>query len=294
MQKYLISMILFFALSGLSYSQLLMSFKAKDGLNDARISAAQTVGNPKLMTIGTISGDFEFSGLPVSIVFDESKGTSQVWVYFFNNLDSQTTVTIAVAKTLVGYMPIPIDPSMFGTEIPFESDLTLDDYDWMNSDAMINNVKTNQNYIAFKNSNPNMTLLMTGLAVEPIESKPIWGSIFRGENGNLNCLTDAITGETVCLDLTDVQQAEFNESAKIYPNPARDFTALQIPPQHLNMNAELRIYDILGNELVRLSGFLQNDQGIIPLDISRFNSGMYKIVFFSGNVIFNTNLIIAR
>lgn len=293
-QIYLISMILFVAFSGLSYSQLLIGFKAKDGINDARASAAETVENPKLMTIGTMSGDFEFSGMPISIAFDESKGTSQIWAYFFTNTETKTNVTIAVARTIAGYMPIPIDPSMFGAEIPFESDLPLDDYEWMNSDAMINNVKANQDYIAFKTNNPNMSLLMAGLGVEPMESNPVWGSIFRGENGNLNCLTNAITGETVCLDFTDVLQKESNLSAIVYPNPAMDFTTLQIPPLHLNVNSELRIYDILGNEIVRLSGLQSNDQGIIPLDVSRFNSGIYKIVFTSGNVILNNNLIITR
>ncbi|MFI5141245.1 MAG: T9SS type A sorting domain-containing protein [Bacteroidia bacterium] len=94
-------------------------------------------------------------------------------------------------------------------------------------------------------------------------------------NPTLLCYSDSLIG-TYQVDtakacnyqlITSIKQIANNNTLKIYPNPAKDL--LNIEVEMLNENAEIKIFDVLGNEV------LNTKQK--QIDVSNLQNGVYFV-----------------
>ncbi|WP_298903139.1 S8/S53 family peptidase [uncultured Psychroserpens sp.] len=89
----------------------------------------------------------------------------------------------------------------------------------------------------------------------------------------------------LALDIgLSLQEEDFFEF-KVFPNPASDVLTIQIPSG--NENTILRIYDILGKQVLEK----QMSESSSPLDVSSMSSGVYMMLFESGNASKTVKLI---
>jgi hypothetical protein len=277
----------------ISEAQLLQPYKVREGVNTAYNSALAATKDPKLMLAATVAGEFDFNGMKITIAFDEAKGASQAWVYQYRGTNPDTSITIGVAKTAFGMQTIPLDPGTFGVPLPFQPTATLDGFKWMNSDSMMLAVNQNADYQTFKTRNPDQKLQMTGLAVEPMSNSPIWGVVFNSKNGGMNCMVDAVTGMTTCLDLTGIEENS-TSSVRLYPNPASDFAILNISTIQGVNDIQLKIYSTNGELVSSITNPTIDGTGSVGLNISNINSGIYIVQTIIDGKSSTKTLIISR
>jgi hypothetical protein len=75
-----------------------------------------------------------------------------------------------------------------------------------------------------------------------------------------------------------------NTIARVYPNPAKDKLIIELQGQQ-NGDAQLSIYDILGNEVVVVSNVsIQKGLNQIPVDLNDLKPGVYFFNLVQGEM----------
>ncbi|PKL79629.1 MAG: hypothetical protein CVV25_07105 [Ignavibacteriae bacterium HGW-Ignavibacteriae-4] len=82
---------------------------------------------------------------------------------------------------------------------------------------------------------------------------------------------------------------EITNEFKVYPNPARDFVAIEFSDS--KSKGSIRVLDLLGSEVMSLDF---NNQNRIDIDVSKFISGYYNIIITSDDKNYHQSLFINR
>ena len=289
---FIITMILVLANS--AQAQLMQPYKAKEGESKARTTFEKDFGSSDLLMVGTISGEYE--GVPVKLEFDLSTGEASAWLYMFHSEEQDTSATYAVVKTAFGMQAMPINAGDIGGGLPFNPTESLDEIQWMNSDKLMENIRENSRYTDFLDVFPNTIWAMGALFVEPMQKQAVWAVIFKGDDThNLNCFVDAVSGETQCMSpTTDVEDVNTSPDLKVYPNPVSDMAIVSIPIDEIDLNANLKIYDMRGNQILAVSNFDINSDGSFALNVSNLAAGVYSLIYSGNGKYLTANFVVVR
>ncbi len=279
---YLLFITLFLVISYVGSAQLTQTYKAREGESVAREKAAETMTDPDLFIVATLAGEFE--GMPIKLEFDEEKGEATAWIYMFNGKvdDKDSALTILVIKSLMGMTAMQFDLGDLGGGLPFNPENGVDGVEWIDSDEMMDAIRENDNYRDFLDVFPDTKFFMGALLTEPMQNNTIWGITFINKDSlQLNCMVNAVSKETVCrAQISDVETNTIaNDILNVYPNPASELTVINIPNQYISDNAELKVYDTMGNLIYNLNNLDINSDGQIALDVGGFVSGTYTLVY---------------
>lgn len=284
---------LIFVFAGSAEAQLVQKYKAKEGEGKARTTFEESYGDSDLMMVGAVSGEYE--GVPIKLEFDMRTGEASAWMYMFHSSENDTNETYVVVKSIMGMQVIPVDVGNLGISLPFEPTESLDDVTWINSDELMDSIRTNRKFTDFMDVFPDVSWSMGALFMEPMQSKAVWAVIFKGdENHNLNCFVDAVTGETECMSSTDVEDVNISEELSVYPNPASDLAIVSIPVDYIDLNANIQVFDMRGNQLVSRSAFDINSSGQFAINVSNFASGVYNLLYTGNGKVFTAHFLVAR
>ena len=275
-----------------SNAQLLVKYKAKDGVSPARTEAENVVQKPFLTGLGAFAGQLE--GVPINLEFNENDGTATVWIYVFRSTSPDTSLAYAMTKVLGFYTAVPINLSDLDIELPFEPESSLDSKTWMDSDKMIEAIQANDEYKDYKSRNKDAYLQMAGLGNDPINEMPMWGVMFTSEAGNMNCAVDAENGTVTCFDLTDVEEFSNDSKLNIYPNPAREIVFISIPTEHISPAGFLNIYDSRGNLVKSGYNLDVNSDGTVAVSVTNLSSGTYSVMYQAEGQVFVTGMTVIR
>ncbi|HLC83503.1 MAG TPA: T9SS type A sorting domain-containing protein, partial [Bacteroidia bacterium] len=101
--------------------------------------------------------------------------------------------------------------------------------------------------------------------------------------------------EVRSMDVSNSENIEDKNSMpglKVYPNPATDFTKVEIRLSEEVKNPQLVIYNLLGSEILKKS--IENNQEII-FDMKDFNTGIYFFVLKTENgIVEKQKVIVSR
>jgi agmatine/peptidylarginine deiminase len=77
---------------------------------------------------------------------------------------------------------------------------------------------------------------------------------------------------------------------ELYPNPADDMIYIRF--DELNLNAQLEIFDIVGNKLNSMN--VNTSDGIATLDVTNYNPGMYMLKITSGSKVRIMKFVVSK
>ncbi len=289
MKKFVIffSLILCFTLNftNINAQSLFNKFRAKAGYIKAESYAKNSGGlaEPVLQMIGTINQTIPFNEIEIKIEFDMDNGTSSGWIYIFKDkADTTKGGSYFVVKPILGDYLIVEIPGLNLPEmgLPIEENQYLNDYTWIDSDDMVNKLKSNSDFLDFYNQYKPFETLMIGLfiGINPFEQgnfnvNPMWGITIATSEYQKMCIVNAINGEVTCSPIfTEVKDNIIANNFEFYPNPANDFINLNV--SELSNNNTYQITDIYGRTLKTSSLILGNNK----VDISNFSSGIYYLI----------------
>jgi hypothetical protein len=255
--------------------------------------------NPELFAIGAMSGSYTLSGIPVTLKIDIAKGTSTVWVFAIRSAAKKdSTLYCGVVKTIN-----PLDPLM-ALRVPLNQlpnlnvDITstLTPYNWMDSDKIYGFLSKNQSFINYMaaNAKDTVTTMILGLVVMDIPvTGAYWGSNFSSKKANLNCLTNAVSGETTCLVIPTSVNEDLGIGVSVYPNPATEYLNITLPVEYQSADSKLTLSDYSGNEVRVLQAPKFGESSNIILNLNEFSNGSYFLRYTSskGNFVKSFNVV---
>ena len=127
---------------------------------------------------------------------------------------------------------------------------------------------------------------MLGLAVNtqnPLLEMNVsyWAGIFREKDGagTITCFVQAVSGEVNCLDFTDVNSDNLNETElSVYPNPSHELALIRIPQGVLQGIRTAVLYDLKGNKVIDFTNIItQSGLGNVAIPISTLPAGIYFV-----------------
>ena len=264
--------------STLAYSQT--AYKAREGVSSTSTAAKKVGSDAKLMIVGTIAGQVQ--GVPVTLAFDESKGTCTAWIYAYRSEAKDTMLYyIATKLPIIGLTAIGIPLNASALNLPFKPDSSLEGKTWIDSDAMINAVHNTQKYIDFKAKNTDAALKMTGLAVQPSNGETLWGVTIAATGGNLNCMVNAETSVATCFDFSSVDDLT-SLKLSVNPNPVSETAVLTVPTGYNYTNATAAIFDSQGRIVKALGTLDLNSTGQTAFQVDNLIAGVYYLLFSNG------------
>lgn len=293
---------IFFFLLILTFSTVFsqQQFKAKEGIA-ASTKAASDGGlqSPELMLIATTSEQLE--GIPISISFDISRGTASAWLYLYRSAKQTDSVKlIAVTKILNTYIPLTIPFSGGSNLFPYRSDTTLKDATWFDSDIMAQKIRENSTFQDFAAKNKDFKLTLTYISINPLpepvalKDKAIWGIILNSNSARLSCLVHGETGEVFCQQVpTDVAMEESNQ-IKILNNPASENLYISFPIELQSDLNQFSIFNSSGALVKQFKNLNPAVSNLIFVPIADMGSGIYFLIFNSGNLIINLPFVVLR
>lgn len=110
------------------------------------------------------------------------------------------------------------------------------------------------------------------------------GTLTRAANANFNIKLRR--GQ-----ITSIEESAFSQAISLYPNPANGVTTLEINGQ-FNTELEVVVVNAMGQEMIRKQ--MQPAMGVLPLDLSALNQGMYFVRISNGQELAVKRLMIQR
>lgn len=281
-----------------SYAQ--QQFKAKDGISASTKAAADGgLKSPELVLIATSSEQLE--GLPVTISFDITKGTANVWLYLYRSaVDKDSLKLIAVTKLLNNYIPLPLPLSSPGKLFPFRVDTTLNNATWFDSDIMAQKIKENSAFQDFSSANKDYKLMLAYISINPLPepaeltNKAIWGIIFNSTGGRLSCLVNGENGEVFCQQFPTTVNTVESSSVSILNNPVSEILYLRIPVEFQNEGSHFLIYNSNGAMIKKFNNLNPGASDLIYLPINNLESGVYFLQYVNSNYCFNIPFVVLK
>ncbi len=270
----------------------------KDVLDSAGNVSKAGMTSPELMAVGTISG--QLPNVPLALEFDLKTGESTVWVYVFKSADDNSDVrAIGVVKLILFFMAQEISLADLGG-LPIEPDAKIDLDKWkIDSDGFVKKLWENGTFTDYLDVYPNTKLEMLGLGVNfanPLDpNAATWGGVFSdGDSPRLTCITNAETGETICFDLPAGVPDETIQNIEISPNPFSQFATINYELTNSG-NVELKVYDMLGNEVAELvNDYLDAGIHSSVFNAAGHNEGLYYYIIRIGENIEGGKLMLVR
>jgi hypothetical protein len=102
----------------------------------------------------------------------------------------------------------------------------------------------------------------------PLAAQPLQLTFARGLSLSVTYHGGGNCGATVANLTLGIQDFDL-ESFKMYPNPANDYTSIELPPQ--TEEARIQIYDVSGRKVKETALSVTNNK----IDLSGLNAGMY-------------------
>lgn len=277
MKKLITLLICVVALSVYSYAQF-NPYLATDQLVAAKEEAAKVLTEPKLVSVATLNGSIP--GVPIPLAWDitdgPNKGKSTAWVYIFNSqAEPQNFQAIAVGVSMLGVMAFNL--TSMGTNLgalgEFVSSKSLDDVQWMNSDALVTALTSCEPYTNFKSAYPNgyPKYVVLGYADYPNldADTPYWAITMWDTSDSLLILINALNGSVV-----DVTEKTAVADVSLYPNPTSDFAIVTIKSASAFENITAQLFDLQGRNV---SGIYTINSETTKLDLSRLINGNYFV-----------------
>lgn len=183
-------------------AQVVTKITAKDGYDIASQKAEESLTNPELLLIGI--GNANSEQFPVNPDFDFDTGKSMLWIYIFQESgESKFKAYIAYNVPIIGIQATEIPFDQLLPMLPIQPEGSIDNNDWIDSDEMITEFKTEDKIKDYLDNNPNPGMYFIGLfniAENPMipNNKTYWSLIFYDEDLPLTCVMDAYTKEIWC------------------------------------------------------------------------------------------------
>lgn len=113
------------------------------------------------------------------------------------------------------------------------------------------------------------------------------------EQGNETNETCVIIEYQVSTAVSVNNPSDLIELSEARPNPALDgFTNIPFVLKEANRQASVVVYNLLGSEVIRVR--VNGTSGIINLDLSGLNSGLYIYSFFNGNALLSSKRVVVN
>ena len=245
---------------GKLFSQL-TPYLVSEQLETARNKAAERITNPVHRASATFNGvipGVNFGGSPISSVFyetnDENKGKARGWLYIFSTVEEPANLQVIFVANLpfgiqalnLGDLGIPLD---FLSE--FSNNKSLDAFEWINSNVMVDRLKSSPVYLDFasKNPNPISRYIMLSFAEFPgiNPDNPYWFINVHNQDDtdSTYVIIDAVTG-----DPTDVIDFSKLTNIVVFPNPTEGYINIDLGNLDMNFFEGIEIYDLKGNKIL--------------------------------------------
>lgn len=304
MKKILLLISIFVLLSNFSFSQVFKEYLTKEGMATALAQAINSgISNPVLYMVATTSEKTESMPQALTPKIDMSNGKATVWMYQFRDAaDPAKKVFIAVVKlSLLGtdqFMAQEMPISSINANIP-EITKPLGNISWLNSDSLVKVITENSVYNSFKNNYPNTRIQFTILGTNTFndlfeKDKPFWFSIITGDNAQntLSCVTNAVTGETSCMEVNSINEDTEGNLVNIYPNPSSSEVTVQIPQAWDDKNIEITLFNTLGSKVYETT--LNNQNLFLTIPLGTLPNGNYIVSLRNGKRIVEKMIIINK
>ena len=232
----------------------------------------------------------------IPIALDVETGKSNVWFYMFRSADDHENVK-AWAYARASYagneasqnFPITDDIlELLTGNLPFTpDDIIPDDFEWINSDAMVTAVNEHETYINFMTAHEDADLILAALAktndANIDTDNPVWGVIVANNTDTLYLYIDAKTGV-----VTDPESSvyENNDMAQhkifVYPNPITTTASVVIPEEIISSDAELKLFDSFGRKVSEFKHSVVSTNTSIT--INNVANGTYYLNYIYGDI----------
>lgn len=290
-----LAMFIFLTLS--STSQPLTKFLSDEGYNTALTEAQTALGDPELLALATVTGEYDTGQLKLDLEFDRQTGAASTWLYIFRSKTNPDSVkSWLVVKIIIAYMAMPFDMFDLSMFLPFFADEPLNIATSLNSKKMMENVRKNEDYIAIQ-SDTSMKARIAGQGVSVDDmifekGKPYWFITFANDFKRLNCYVHALSGETICMTFASVAalpQTDYEIEA--YPNPTSGYITLKLPEAIAIEGVEMSLYN-LGGGKVSLNGNYHFEGSVCLLDCKDLPAGMYFLHIKTNNKVYKTSFFV--
>ncbi len=293
MKKYitLIATVFLFIINSNADAQLLAKYTAKEGLATAVNFTKSDLNfqTPVLVAVATMKQEVESSGINVKPGMSITNGKSEAWVYVILDEETEETAVVGVIKIFVAFQALDLS-NQSGFEVPGFVSVPITD-NWIDSEELVDDISGNNTYQNYINANPTAEPQTSALSVNTTNSMymmnyPYWINTF-GENEDLVCYTDALTGETDCQTISNVKYVE-SISNSFAPNPANNYINIKLDNGTSKFN-NMRIVDIFGNIVHQSS-----NPSITQIDVTNLANGAYTIMYEYKNKIETEKLLIQK
>ncbi|MEZ4723684.1 MAG: T9SS type A sorting domain-containing protein [Candidatus Kapaibacterium sp.] len=273
-----------------SNAQLLVGYTASEGLETAINFTKNDLSfkNPKLTAVATMNQELDMSGFTLKAGMNVTNGKSEAWAYAIMDEGTEETAIIGVVKLLFAFQALNLS-GQSGFEIPgfVTEPISLK---WRDSKVLVDDLSANATYQNYIKNNPEAEPQTTALSINTFNplfkmDYPYWVNTF-GIGESFVCYTDAVTGETDCLTLSNVKPME-TVSNTFSPNPANNYINLKF--DNITNLESIRIVDSFGN-IVFETRNLEN----IRINTDNLASGSYTIIYDYRNRFETEKLLIQK
>jgi hypothetical protein len=265
-----------------SQAQNGLPFEAKAGY----IATKDSLEDMELMMVVVTSGKDSPTYLNLET------GESDSWMYCYRDKNDTTyNALYFVLKDNSGWMLFPLVENL---ELP-EGSKPLDNVNWLGSNGFFEALSENSIFKKYMTDNPNpgdIQILLTFYPFDFDENVPkkyinqyLW--LFQTEG--LQCVTNALTGETDCMLTTDVDTENLKiDNVKFFPNPAYDELNIQ------NDNEQdyyFEIYNTYGKKVKRMNLLGSN---LSKMTVNDLPVGVYIVKIFDKDKYITKKLTIMK
>ncbi len=299
MKKYFTLIILLFISINSSLFSQITPYLVSEQLETARSEATKVISNPVFRGAATFNGvipGVNLGGSPVESIFydteDANKGKATGWVYVFSSEDNPTAVaSIFVVNLPFGTQAINLNdlgiPLDFLAEFAYSK--SLDAFQWINSDVMVDKLKAAPEYLSFAGNNPNPIprQIFLGFSVglpQLNPDNPYWFIKVHNQDDTDSTIViiDAVTGET-----TDVFDEQSLINVVVKPNPSQDFINLDLDNFDLNYLESIDIYNLNGIRVL-------TTKNVKNIDMRNLNNGSYYLLVNYKNAKYMKKIIVNK
>ncbi|MCX6152690.1 MAG: T9SS type A sorting domain-containing protein [Candidatus Kapabacteria bacterium] len=299
MKNFFYTLIAFFIITVYANAQInAIPFLAKEGYGSAKSKiVSKGFTNPQLVCCLTLNKSITYSGIPVTINFDETSGKSQAWFYFFRDNAFPDSIMSTAVVNLGIYATLDYDLSQYMTGI-FKLNKTMGfvkDTLWIESSAFASKLSTSNELKTYRAANPNpditiFALLFNTYIKSLTKNQPYWTISIQNGANNYVCAVDAFQGMISCPGILAVQDNQTNsEKINGYPNPSSDKVFVKFNSNEIVNSYE--IFNSLGNKIN--SDYSPNQlAGQLEVSVSGLSNGAYflKIICNGTNKIVPINV----
>lgn len=270
------------------FSQLLNFYTARDGYDTAKLEAAKSIPNPKLVSIlATTKASFEFMQQTIQSEIDTETGNSNMWVYVFRDtidINMQAAIFVVDISGLGKKVYHADVNDIIGEESPVNFENLIPTEKWMDSPEMMANLMNEESFSSLINSGKEYELGVS-LVYDAdygflTPERTIWGGRIDIEEKSHACAVDVESNEVFCADLTSVEVVTAHDELRIYPNPASDMITIQTGSSSV-CTVDVTVYDAFGRIVMAVDKVIVGEQ--LGLPVSELAAGSYFLVVDSGS-----------